>query len=826
VSASDESITPSPEDLERYAAGQTIDPAVRQCIEHDAEWRRRVERIRADNALLGEVLAANARDVTADGGDLDDDIPGYHINREISRGGQAIIYEAEQIATKRRVAVKMLLQGSFATSRQRARFEREVEIVAGLTHPNIVTVYESGVAGAGRHYLAMEYVNGVPLDQYLQQRASGHAVWREAVRARIQLVEKICDAVNYAHQRGVIHRDLKPGNILVDDNDEPHVLDFGVAKFLGGPEHAGRTQVTQGPAFLGTLAYAAPEQVREADAVDVRTDVYALGAVFYEMLTGRRPIDLDGSMTHVIEQIIEREPSRPSALEPAVDDELETIVMKALAKEPARRYQTAGELRADLAHYLAGEPINAKRDSRLYVLRKTAWRYRVPLGVAALFVIVVFGSLVVLLWQARRVNQENMKYRQAVTSLITGVESTQLDNAEGEISIAGLLDEAGRIIDQQLPDDPPVQAELLTKLGIANMDNARYDEAEQQLRRSVALRKTIHGEAHPAVAQSYHDLARVLWKDARYDEAASLYHEALEMRRATLGEKHEDVARTMHHLAACLRQRGKFEQAEQLYSEALAMRLELLPADHPDIANTRNSLALCLRDIGKLHEAEALYRDLLPHVAALFSEQDYRYASVLHNLGVCLLRQGELDEAQHALQRALAIKRQWWAEEAHPQIARTQTQLARLKMMRGELDVAEQMLNETIAIQRQAYADAHTDLATSLSVLGQVQLHKQRYDAAEDLLREALAIREEKLIAGHPLIAITHSYLGEALVDHGKDDAAERHLQSAYEQLTAYAQHDQRALKRTLRALIVLYERRGEAETAETYRRSLTSLQK
>ncbi len=325
---------------------------------------------------MADTRASDGRVVDVE---LPETLEGYEILGELHRGGQGVVFKARQVATNRIVAIKMLLAGPYASPKERFRFEREVELAARLRHPNIVAIHESGIH-RGRHYYAMEFVEGIPLNQHLERASL-------SLPRTLQLFAQICNAVSYAHRLGVIHRDLKPGNILVDADGHPHILDFGLAKPVnpGCPESG--PPLTVSGEFLGTLAYASPEQTTgNAGMVDVRSEVYSLGVILYEMLTGNYPYPVVGQMGDVLKAITQAEPQPPSSWyhkaertasdrQPAaspyrVNAEVETIVLKCLRKEPERRYQSAGELAADIDCYLTGRPISAKSDSIWYVLRK------------------------------------------------------------------------------------------------------------------------------------------------------------------------------------------------------------------------------------------------------------------------------------------------------------------------------------------------------------------------------------------------------------------------------------------------------------------------
>ena len=313
-------------------------------------------------------------------------MPGYDVQDELGRGGMGVVYRAKQKATKRTVALKVMLSGPFATPRQQRRFEREIDLAASLRHPGIVTIYDSGITPESLHYFAMEYIEGVSLDEHLRR------VGPRGVPARLELFRKIGAAVTYAHQRGVIHRDLKPGNIRVDAEGTPHVLDFGLAKAAGAidADEEGRPLTASGE-FIGTLAYASPEQAAgDPSQVDVRTDVYALGVILYKMLTGAFPYPVTGRIPDVLKNIAEMEPTSPSAHAASesgerTDESLAAVVLKALAKEPARRYQSASAFVEDVERYLAGEALSARPASMSFLLRSWVRRnFQATLGIVAI----------------------------------------------------------------------------------------------------------------------------------------------------------------------------------------------------------------------------------------------------------------------------------------------------------------------------------------------------------------------------------------------------------------------------------------------------------
>lgn len=368
-------------------------------------------------------------------------IPGYRLLKEIHRGGQGVVYLAIQEATRRKVAIKVMREGPFAGEHDLARFEREVQVLAQLNDPHIVTIHDSGSCG-GCCYFVMDYVAGLPLDQHVK-------LMELTVLDRLGLFATVCEAVNTAHLRGVIHRDLKPGNIRVDPQGVPKVLDFGLAKLTGdenGSEESTVTQMTMTGQFVGSIPWASPEQaLGESNKIDVRTDVYSLGVILYQLLVGEFPYKVDGSLRDVLDSIAKVEPVRPSLRAKGIHSEVDAIVLKALSKSRAGRYQTAGELGRDVRRFLAGEAIEAKRDSAWYLLQKSMQRYWLQSLVASGFLVLVLAFAV------------TMTLMFNVQSKLLGAAASERDHFAGERSkLIERLEEAEREIERLRGNGEPV----------------------------------------------------------------------------------------------------------------------------------------------------------------------------------------------------------------------------------------------------------------------------------------------------------------------------------------------------------------------------------
>jgi serine/threonine protein kinase len=344
---------------------------------------------------------------------LESPIEGYEIIEELPRGGQAVVYKAIHTATKTNVAIKVLLPTLLASKRARYYFEREAELIATLEHPNIVGIRDSGIIH-GQYYFVMQYIEGQFLNQYVNSQ-------KLSFRERMVLFNKVCSAVSYAHQQGIIHRDLKFANILVDKRGEPHILDFGLAKAVGLSERAGnRAVVTMTGEWAGSLSTMSPEQASgRPNLINVRTDVYSLGVILYHMLTGQYPYDITGSTLEVLQNIQKAEPTRPRQINRKFDPDVEAILLAALAKDPARRYQSAADLHGDIENWLQGRPIRVRSISTMYLLRKIIARHRYTSTVVALLLLIVLGFSLVTLdlyVTARKAQQEAEANAQQLTS--------------------------------------------------------------------------------------------------------------------------------------------------------------------------------------------------------------------------------------------------------------------------------------------------------------------------------------------------------------------------------------------------------------------------
>lgn len=693
-------------------------------------------------------------------------IPNYQLLREISRGGQGIVYKAIQKTTKRQVAVKVMREGPFAGARDRIRFEREIEILAQLNHPNIVTILDSGVVrrDAGQmHFFAMDYISGRGLDAWLEDS-------KRSVEDILKVFIKICEAVNAAHLKGIIHRDLKPGNVRVDGDNEPHILDFGLAKTATGEvvdeldAQATPQMMTVTGQLLGSLPWSSPEQADgRISLIDVRTDVYSLGVMLYQCLTGRFPYEVIGAIRDVMNNILHTSPAKPSTVSKPgrakFNNEVETIVLKCLSKERERRYQNAGELGRDLKNYLDGSPIEAKRDSGWYILRKKATRHRaVAISISAITLAVIAGGASsAVFWQRERVAHNESKAATAVATQAAEREASerrrvqslfdftkqvlaspdpdllQGDNAKGALRIADAGEKRARI---DFAAEPIMLADWLDHLGQTHLTFGSRESARRLLAEALDLR--TKNNANPLeLAASHTHLARALLDTANKAEALS----------------HADTAATI------LRAQPAETAITDLLSEAECQG------------------GVALRQLGRTKEAITRLQgaiDLRAQAAVTPSNLD---AELLTSLGVALLADAQFDASIETNRQAEKL-----TTELNPgdnsRVFVCRANIARSLLARGgpeDLTTAESILRSTLASNRKLLAGMnpnHPRLSLNLDLLGQVLIQKGQWADATTALRESSGMRTPDLRQNIRPLAVTKCNLARVLRETGDFTAA------------------------------------------------------
>lgn len=720
-------------------------------------------------------------------------IDGYRILREVGHGGMGTVFAAEQTHPRRTVAIKVLNATRAVDPASERLFRREIDALGRLKHPGIAAIHGAGRTADQRPYLVMELVEGLPLREFVERAGL-------PIRSRVELFKQITDAVAYAHQRGVIHRDLKPGNVIVVEEStpgrslQPKLLDFGLARVFDAETAGQATFETEAGHVAGTLPYMSPEQVRGAPGeLDVRSDVYSLGVMFYELLTGRLPYEVDRArLLDAVRVINEVPPRPPSQHMRALRGDLETIVLKALAKEPDRRYAGAAALADDLVRYLADEPIAARRATLGYQLGRMLRRHRAASALAAaMFVMLAgFGVWMSVLYSraathagraehAERVAREETRAAEREAQVALHVRNLLIDVfnvarpdiADGRtITARELLDRAAERIARRPNKDPLIQAALSEAIGSVYRKLGEAQAARGPLERALRLRLDNGAPDAMETARNATELSITLREIGDLKAAAEAARLSLEICRRRVSADGWHVANVMVDLAQLQSDTGDAAGAERVLREALPV-LRASPHAREVAPPAGNALAGALAAQGKYAEAVPLMRELLDGARAMAPSVEV--AAYENNLAWLLLNVGELDEAE-SLARLGLEKRRRVLSPRHAAIGSSLTVLGALKLRRGDLPAAEEMLREAVEIRRRVTPRGSAPLGESLGFLGEAVRRSGRFADAEPLLRESLDMLRVALPPGDLSIAGAAERLVDLYAQWGRPDEAER----------------------------------------------------
>ena len=596
---------------------------------------------------------------------------------------------------------------------------------------------------------------------------------------------QVCQAVQHAHQKGIIHRDLKPSNVLVTELDGkpvPKVIDFGIAKATAQQTLTDKTLFTAFQQFIGTPAYMSPEQAGMSGAdVDTRSDIYSLGVLLYELLTGHVPFErkelAQASFDEMRRVIQEKEPLKPStrlsalsaqdlttvarrqSTEPPrlvhlVRGDLDWIVMKCLEKDRGRRYETASGLALDLERHLHHEPVTAAAPSTLYRMGKFVRRHRVGLATAAALMALVAAGVVASVWQAVRATRAEEQARTVATFLKNMLNGVRPSRALGRDTkmLREVLDATAGSLGKDLKGQPAAEAELRSTIGAVYLDLGEYEKAETMHRAALTLRRQALGPDDPSVAESLDGLGNALYRQSKLAEAETTHREALALRRKLFGNRHPQVAASLNNLANTLRDQGRLAEAEAMFREALGLRTELLGSSNQETADTLDNLAGVLSLEEKFPEAETMQREALALDKRLLGNEHPDVAFALNNLADTLAAEGKLTEAEATIREALAMRRKLLGAE-HPDVAFSLFNLANVLLRQDKLVEAEADHREALAMRRKLLGNDHLEVAASLNNLAAVLIAEEKLAEAETAQREALAIQRKALGAEHQDIA-------------------------------------------------------------------------
>ena len=702
----------------------------------------------------------------------------FHLLQPIAAGGMGEVWLAEQTGpVRRKVALKVIKEG-MNSKMVIARFESERQALALMDHPAIAKVIDAGATPAGRPYFAMEYVAGIPIDRYCVEH-------RLSIPERLLLFVQVCEGVQHAHQKAIIHRDLKPSNVLVttaSDQPQAKIIDFGIAKAIG-QQLTDKTLFTEIGAMIGTPEYMSPEQsTLTGEGIDTRTDVYALGVILYQLLTGSLPFGSRGkdcTADELRRRIREEDPPRPSSrvraarraaagerpadgasmplLARQLRGDLDAVVLKALERDRRRRYGSASEFAADLGRYLKHEPVLAVPPSASYRVGKFARRHRFGVATSAAFVLVLVGATAVSIRQTLRADREAAAAK-AVNEFLQNdlLAQASASNQAGpaakpdrDLKVRTALDRAAERIAGRFDRQPELEAAIRDTMGRTYVDLGEYPEAARQLERALELHRRSLGPAHPQTLDTLTQLASVYRREGKYPQSEALSDQALALGRRALGPEHPGTLGIMHGLATLYDLQGRYPESEALHQKVLEARRRVLGPEHQDTLESLNNLAAVSDMEGKYPQSEALYLQTIEARRRLLGPEHPATLWSMSELAWVYTEENKFEQAEALYAQVLESQRRVLGPE-HPSTLASLNGQAAVYNAEGKLQQAEAIWRQVMEIMRRTLGNEHPNTLALIANVAEVSAHQGKYAQAAALAKEALEARRRLLGPDHP----------------------------------------------------------------------------
>jgi serine/threonine-protein kinase len=745
----------------------------------------------------------------------------YRILSLLGEGGMGEVYLAEDATLGRKVALKLVKPGFGRTNLIR-HFRQEERILAGLTHPNIARLYGGAVTPDGVPYFVMEYVEGERLDHYCDTR-------KLKIPERLQLFRKTCSAVSYAHQHLVIHRDLKPANIRVTAEGEPKLLDFGIAKLVD-PQTESIGEPTMTLQNIMTPEYASPEQVR-GEGVTTASDIYSLGVVLYELLTGQRPYRIKSRRPdEVARAISEEEPPRPSTavtkqnqssviLNPrSLRGDLDNIVLMAMRKEPSRRYASVAQFSEDIRRHVEGLPVVARKDTIGYRSAKFMRRHRVGVAAATLVTMAIIAGLIVALWEARQARAQR-DVAQRINTFLQDVLGSAAPDVKGvDVKVVDVLGDASSRAKTELANQPQVMADVLMTLGRTYISLGQYQPAEANLRAALEASLKANGELQSTTASTMGFLGLALANLNKTAEGEQISRKAVELQRKLHPRGHEDLGVALYALGYNLINKNEPKAAQPYLKEASELIKKHLGETHGYYMTSLVMLAMAYEKAGEVDVAEPLYRQAIDVGGRVDSRYRIYLAQAQFFLGVLLTNKAAYPEAEILLQQSETIYRETLGGEDNYSFGAAKMNLGWLYLLKGDYARAEDEGRKALDLLRK-YPGHETSLAASAAaILGLTLTREGKAVEGEAYLREALTIRRKILPLDNFMIPYTESALGECLAAQKRYLEAEPLLTDGYNGLIwKLGEKDARTVEARHR-MAKLYDDWGKPDQALLFR--------
>jgi eukaryotic-like serine/threonine-protein kinase len=774
-------------------------------------------------------------------------IGNYRLEQRIGAGGMGIVYRAEQLApVQRTVAIKLVKLG-IDTPHVVARFESERQALAVLEHPGIARVYDAGITETGRPYFVMEYVAGQPIGQYCDQR-------QLTVERRLDLFTQVCHALPHAHYKGILHRDLKPGNILVveiDGQPQVKVIDFGIAKAMHGPDDSSFT--TQAGQFVGTPAYASPEQAA-GEHLDTRSDVFSLGVILYELLSGTLPWDCQSvTSAQLAEQIRTREPARPSArlassgaaaaiasqhgadvstLARRLQGDLDRIVMKAMHKDPAQRYGMAADLAEDIRRHLAHEPILARPPTLSYQARKFVRRNRVLVSaVGMVLAAIVIGAVLAVVGfvrarqalsreaAARKDEQSQRQVAENVSEFLRDMlGSVDPRRAQGQtVLVRDVLDRAAVDVDTRFAAQPLVAASLHTIMGETYYALGQLESSLAHARSALELRRATQGPDHRETLQMQKNLVGMLRELKRFHDAEPLARDVLDRLRRVAGPDDLLTALSEELLALILIDTDRAAEAQPLMQHALDIKRRTYGPEHDSTLLSMNNMGSVLSALGQLSEAAAIRRQVAETRERVSGPDHPSTLLAWSNLTTELMSTRQFREAETIL-RKIFPRSERVNGPVHPRTLLTINNLASALALQNKPDEAEAMFRELVARANQGLPEDHQDRYLSIASLAVCLEQRGKLDEAIALYKQLYDRAHVATTISPRIAAMTCVPYGVTLAKARQYEQAEPPLLEARRLLEAANMSGSSKMREVLTALADVCINTNRPEQAEQYR--------
>ncbi|MCC5939988.1 MAG: serine/threonine protein kinase [Balneolaceae bacterium] len=768
----------------------------------------------------------------------------YRLIKKIGRGGMGSVYLAERNddAFETRVAVKILRRG-LDTEDILQRFDSERQILAQLNHPNITHLIDGGITCDNRPYFVMEYVEGKPINTYCDEN-------NLTIDDRLKLFFQICDALSYAHQNLVIHRDLKPGNILVTNQGYVKLLDFGIAKLIDDKVPFPKT-IAQTGIRLMTPEYASPEQV-SGKPMNTASDIYQLGLVLYNLLSGCRAFSFKNKSLIETEQVIlEQEAKKPShklyeldsthlkkiadkrsigpkKLIQELKGDLDTITINALQKEPSQRYQSVVEFREDIERYLEGLPIRSRRKNFTYRSLKFLKRNQLPVATVSVFIAMLISFFIFynlsITEQRNEAQKEALKAAQITSFLVDLFEANDPTQFQGETLTAWQLLEQGEERIKLLEGQPEVQAQMFEVTGQIYRKIGQFDRSEELLSNALDLRKEHLGENHTETISVYNELGLLHSDLGNFEKSDSLLRLALNLQLDDASSNASMLAETKFNLAYILRRMGNYDEAEDLYRQSYELRNREYGQNHESTVASMSSLGVTLLNKGNYTESEKIFREVLELRKDLIGPIHPDLAMSMNNLGATLLTIGRFKEAEDLFRESLKM-RKLLLGNMHPKVALTMNNLGISLMEQGHFDSAYDHISEALSIRSTVLGDNNVNTAISKFSLGELYLYTERPSDAQKVLKEAYDVFYNRLSENHSFTARTKMALGLTYLYQDNRDLAEEYIQTGFRHLQEI--HSSHSLEKALgiREYAIFKQITGSyAEARDLYREAIDIL--